>query len=106
MKVGFIGLGRMGRGMAGSLLKASVPLIVYDTSAAAAAALGAEVADDIPELARAADVIFTSLPGPAEVEQVVLGTVGISGELRAGQALFDLSTSSLELARRAEGMFA
>jgi 3-hydroxyisobutyrate dehydrogenase len=102
MKVGFIGLGRMGRGMAGSLLKAGVPLIVYDANAAAAAALGAAVAGDIGQLAREADVIFTSLPGPVEVEQVALA---IAPESRAGQALFDLSTSSLELARRLEGAF-
>jgi 3-hydroxyisobutyrate dehydrogenase len=102
MKVGFIGLGRMGRGMAGSLLKAGVPLIVYDAHAAAAAALGADVAGDIGQLAREADVIFTSLPGPVEVEQVAMA---IASGSRAGQALFDLSTSSLELARRLEGAF-
>src|ERR1700719_376905 len=85
MKVGFIGLGRMGQGMACNLLKAGIPLLVYDANPAAAAAIGAagaEVADSLSTLAKGAGLIFTSLPGPTEVEAVVLGTGGVLENIR------------------------
>lgn len=103
MKVGFIGLGLMGRGMANGLLKAGVDLLVHDINAKARAALvaaGAADPDGIANLTREAEVIFTSLPGPAEVEQVVLGPGEILEHLKPDQVLFDLSTSSRELACR------
>jgi 3-hydroxyisobutyrate dehydrogenase len=105
MKVGFIGLGRMGQGMARNLLKAGVPLLVYDANPAAAAAIGAEVADTVSALTKEAGVIFTSLPGPIEIEAVVLGTGGVLEDIRSDSTLFDLSTSSLSLARRLDTAF-
>jgi len=108
MKVGFIGLGRMGRGMAANLLKSGVDLIVHDMDADAAGDLvesGAKRAARVADLAREADVIFTSLPGPVQIEEVVLGPGGIMENMRPGLALFDLSTSSVSLARRIHEAF-
>jgi len=108
MKVGFIGLGRMGQGMARNLLKAGGSLLVYDANPAAAATLGevgAIVFESVSALAQEAAVIFTSLPGPTEVEAVILGSGGVLENARPDLALFDLSTSSLSLARRLDAAF-
>lgn len=109
MTVGFIGLGRMGRGMAQNLARAGVPLLVYDLDGEAMAALakcGAECATDVADVGRRASVIFTSLPGPAQVEEVLLGKDGIAETMMPGTTVFDLSTSSVSLARRIHGVFA
>ena len=98
--VGFIGLGRMGRGMASNLAKAGVPLVVYDVDAGAVAALqalGAQAASSVADLTRRAQVVFTSLPGPVQVEEVVLGPQGIVAHMAPGLVLFELSTSSRSL---------
>jgi 3-hydroxyisobutyrate dehydrogenase len=108
MKTGFIGLGRMGQGMARNLLKGGVSLVVYDASADAVAALvahGAEAARDVADLARRVEVVFTSLPGPVQVEEVALGANGLLQNMAPGLAMFDLSTSSLQLNRRIEQAF-
>eukprot|EP01041_Mallomonas_annulata_P033022 gene33022-55587_t len=103
MKVGFIGLGRMGQGMARNLLKGGASLVVYDASTEAMAHLvadGATSASNLRELVQQVDVVFTSLPGPAQVEEVVFGADGIVKNMRSGLVHFDLSTSSMELSRR------
>lgn len=108
VKVGFIGLGRMGQGMARNIVKAGVPLLVYDTSPAAVQVLvdaGAKAALSVAELAGQVDVVFTSLPGPPQVEEVVLGTRGILANMKSGQVLFELSTSSVALNRRIQEAF-
>jgi 3-hydroxyisobutyrate dehydrogenase len=108
MKVGFIGLGRMGQGMARNLLKGGVSLVVYDTNAEAVANLvadGAGKCTSIAELVREVQVVFTSLPGPAQVESVVCGPGGILENMQPGLVLFDMSTSSLTLNRRLEEAF-
>lgn len=69
------------------------------------AALGARPAASIAEVARVAEVLFTSLPGPAEVEAVALGEGGLVASMRPGLAWFDLSTSSRTLALRLEAAF-
>jgi 3-hydroxyisobutyrate dehydrogenase len=107
--VGFIGLGRMGRGMASNLARAGVELVVYDNdpkAMEAIVALGARAASGIADLARNADIVFTSLPGPAQVEEVVLGTNGLASSMKPGSTLFDLSTSSLSLCRQIEAVLA
>lgn len=107
-KVGFIGLGRMGSGMAGNLAAAGVDLTVFDPHAPAMAPLvekGARPAGSVAELAAQADVIFTSLPGPAEVEAVVLGSGGIVSAMRPGTVLFDLTSSARALALRVHDHF-
>jgi 3-hydroxyisobutyrate dehydrogenase len=103
MTVGFIGLGRMGRGMALNLLKAQGELVVFSTNPGTVQALveeGATAAASVAELAGQSDVVFTSLPGPAQVEDVVLGQEGIVKSMRPGLTLIELSTSSLSLAQR------
>ena len=77
MKIGFIGLGKMGRGMALNLLKSGADLVVFDKNAEAVKPLtegGADCAASIGELARQVGVIFTSLPGPFQFEEAVLGS--------------------------------
>ena len=108
MSIGFIGLGRMGQGMARNLVKGGVDLVVLDRSADAMSSVvsaGAKPAASVAELASRVDVLFTSLPGPPEVEDVVLGEDGVLQNMRPGLALFELSTSSLILARRLHEAF-
>src|SRR5262245_64110634 len=102
MKVGFIGLGIMGASMASNLQTAGHALCVHDIRRQAAAphlANGAEWKDNPRQVAEASDVVFTSLPGPPEVEAVALGGDGLIHGLRKGGALFDLSTNSPALVR-------
>jgi 3-hydroxyisobutyrate dehydrogenase len=108
VRIGFIGLGTMGQGMARNLARAGVQLTVFDTNADAVNRLvadGAVAAAGVAELAGSSDVIFTSLPGPVELEAVALGAGGIRENLRPDVVLFDLSTSSLSLARRIHDEF-
>jgi 3-hydroxyisobutyrate dehydrogenase-like beta-hydroxyacid dehydrogenase len=109
MKVGFIGLGTMGASMASNIQKGGYELVVHDVRREAAAphlAAGAAWADTPRKVAEAVDVVFTSLPGPAEVEAVALGAEGLRAGMSAGKAYFDLSTSSPALIRRLHAMFA
>ena len=74
--VGFIGLGRMGSAMAGNIRRAGYPMVVHDVVEGATRALleeGANPARSPAEVASHSDIIFTSLPGPKEVEAVALG---------------------------------
>ncbi|MBT2336615.1 NAD(P)-dependent oxidoreductase [Variovorax paradoxus] len=103
MKIGFVGLGRMGQGMAANLVKGGASLLVFDTNPQAIdtmAQLGAEPAGSVAEAARQVDVMFTSLPGPAQVEEVVLGARGVLANMKPGLVLFEMSTSSVALNRR------
>ncbi|MGH8648963.1 MAG: NAD(P)-dependent oxidoreductase, partial [Burkholderiales bacterium] len=82
--------------------------VVHDVRKAAAAphlAAGAVWEDTPRAVAEAAEVVFTSLPGPPEVEQVALGAEGLIHGMRAGGALFDLSTNAPALVRRLHGLF-
>ena len=77
--VGFIGLGNMGSGMAGNIQQAGYPLVVYDTRPEAMRPfLEREVrpAKSPAEVAQLSEIIFTSLPGPKEVEEVTIGAQG------------------------------
>lgn len=103
MKVGFIGLGMMGAGMASNLQKSQHQLVVHDLSRAAAKAhldAGATWVDSPRAVAEACDVVFLSLPTPKDVEAVTLGPDGVLAGLRRGNACFDLSTNSVEVVRR------
>ena len=103
MKVGFIGLGTMGRHMARHLQEAGYPLVVNDIRREAVARhieAGAEWADSPIRVAEASDVVFTSLPGPVEMEAVALGADGLIHGMRPGTVYFDLTTNSPALERR------
>ncbi|MCI0547472.1 MAG: NAD(P)-dependent oxidoreductase [Candidatus Rokubacteria bacterium] len=109
MKVGFIGLGTMGASMARHLQAAGHALAVHDIRREAAAphlAAGAAWKDTPGQVAEAVDVVFTSLPGPPEVEAVALGPDGLIHGMRRDTAFFDLSTNSPALIRRLHGVFA
>jgi 4-hydroxybutyrate dehydrogenase/sulfolactaldehyde 3-reductase len=94
-KVGFIGLGRMGRGMASNLCRKGFDIVVYDISPEPMLALerlGARLANGVAGVAQAADVIITMLPASPEVELTVLGPDGILANGRPGQVVMDMST--------------
>ncbi len=106
MTIGFIGLGRMGRGMAANIARNhSEALVVYDVNPDAMAALvglGATAAGSVAEVVAGSRVLFTSLPGPTEIEEVVLGADGVIAHIQPGSTYVDLSTSSYELVGRIE----
>lgn len=100
--IGFIGLGLMGKPMAGNLLRAGYPLVVHNRSRAPVDALvaqGAHAATSPREIAQASDIIFTMLPGPADVALVIGGEGGVLDHARAGTIVIDSSTSHPHLAR-------
>ncbi len=94
MKIGFIGLGRMGTGMALNLRKAGYDVVVHDArkeSAQPHLAAGSTWAESVADIGRVADIVFTSLPGPKEMQQVA----GVLLEsMRKGSVWFDLTTNS------------
>ena len=103
MKVGFIGLGTMGSGMAFNALQGGNEMVVHDIrreSATRHLEAGAVWADSPREVAEASEIVFTSLPGPVEVEAVALGDDGIFQGMSEGKVYFDLSTSTPGLIRR------
>jgi 3-hydroxyisobutyrate dehydrogenase len=107
--IGFIGLGTMGAHMAANLLQRGHRLIVHDLrkeAAAAHLASGAQWASTPHAVAVEADVVFTSLPEPADVEEVALGPQGLLGGMQRGSAFFDLSTNSPALVKRLHAAFA
>lgn len=103
MQVGFIGLGNMGRPLAGWVLKAGFPLVVHDIRAETAAPLleqGATWADSPRELAARCEVVCTCLPGPPEMQAVTLGPRGIVEGLRPASVYIDHTTNSPEVVRQ------
>jgi 3-hydroxyisobutyrate dehydrogenase len=108
MKIGFIGLGLMGSSMALNARAGGHELTVYDLRRDAAAphlAAGAKWADTARLAAEGAEVVFTSLPGPREVESVALADDGLLAGMRSGTAWFDLTTNSPSLIRRLHEKF-
>jgi len=95
-KVGFIGLGVMGRRMALNLRKAGYGLIVHDLNRAAVEELVAAGADDAGSIAGAAqaNIVITMLPDTPDVEAVVLGDGGLASAMRPGSVLIDMSSIS------------
>jgi len=109
MKIGFIGLGMMGAGMASNLQKAGHELVVHDLSRQAASrhlTNGAVWVDSPRAVAEAADLVFTSLPTPADVEKVGTGEDGLIEGFRKGAAWFDLSTNAVNVVRALYPTFA
>lgn len=106
--VGFIGLGNMGSGMSMNIAKSGYKMIVHDLDRNAAIPIlefGAEWADSPREIAEKCDVIFTSLPGPLEVEAVATGENGLLEGVSGSSVWLDLSTSSPTLIRRLADTF-
>jgi 6-phosphogluconate dehydrogenase (decarboxylating) len=89
MSVGFIGLGRIGQGLARNLLKAGVDLVVFGKTPKAMASVtsaGAEAMTSMGDVTRRSEVLFTSLPGSPEVEPVVFGADRVVANMRSDQA--------------------
>jgi len=108
MKIGFIGLGNMGGGMAANIMKAGYPLTVNDVRREAAKPLldqGASWADTPKVLAETSDIVFASLPGPPEVETVATGKDGIIEGMRPDSVFIDLTSNSPTLVRHLYGVF-
>ncbi len=102
LKVGYIGLGLMGKSIARNILKAGFPLVVHNRSRAAVAELVAEGAIEAfspAEVAGQVDVVFTNLPDSPDVESVVLGSQGIIEAARPGLVYVDNSTIKPAAAR-------
>src|ERR1051326_4997938 len=109
MQVGFIGLGTMGASMAANLQKAGYKLVVHDVKRQAASthiANGAQWVETPREVAAACEVIFTSLPGPPEVESVALGKDGLIEGIAKDAAYFDLSAKPRSLVQKIHTAFA
>lgn len=101
--VGFIGLGIMGRSMAGHLQRAGHPLHVYNRSRGGAEPLlaaGATWHGTAGEVAQHSDIVITMVGMPADVETIYLGPGGLVELARPGAVLVDMTTSSPELAQR------
>ena len=90
MRIGFIGLGAMGRPIAANLQRAGHALQVYDLRCIDGLGTWKE---SVTDAAQDCELLFTSLPGPAEVEAV-------AAQVRSAQAWFDLSTNSPQVVRR------
>ena len=102
LKVGYIGLGLMGKSIARNILKAGFPLIVHNRSRASVDELvneGAVAASSPKEAASQVDVIFTNLPDTPDVETVVLGENGIIAGAHSGLIYIDNSTIKPTAAR-------
>jgi 3-hydroxyisobutyrate dehydrogenase-like beta-hydroxyacid dehydrogenase len=109
MRVGFIGLGTMGASMALNVRAAGYDIVVNDIRREAGAPhlqAGAAWSESARKVAEAADVVFTSLPGPDQVEEVALAEDGLLAGMRRGTVWFDLSTNSPTVVRRLHERFA
>lgn len=95
MKIGFIGLGIMGKPMATNLIKAGHDLVVFDVNKEIVeemAALGAESGENPADVAGKTDIIITMLPNSPHVEAVALGENGIIEKAASGKILIDMSS--------------
>ncbi len=96
-KIGFIGLGIMGRGMSANLLKAGFEVCVWNRTASrmeALAAAGASVGESPADVAAKSDIIITCVSDTPDVEAVILGPEGVIHGAKAGSLVIDMSTIS------------
>ena len=101
--IGFVGLGTIGGVIARNIQKAGHPMVLHDIRSEACESLvaaGAQRAGSPAEVAARCEVVFTSLPGPVEVEAVALGAGGLLHGVRTGSIYVDLSSSSVDLLKR------
>lgn len=109
MKVGVIGLGRMGAPMARRIISGGHSVTVFDIDADALARAGAEGADcagSPAEVAAGVEVVLSSVPGPAEVEKVMTGTDGVLGAVRRDAVIVETSTIGPDQCRALAAAFA
>jgi 3-hydroxyisobutyrate dehydrogenase-like beta-hydroxyacid dehydrogenase len=95
-RVGVIGIGTMGSGIAANLLKAGLPLTVFDfrpESVERLRALGARTADSPRTLGKAADIVFVVVPDHTAVRQVLFGAGGLAAGLGKDAVVVDMTTS-------------
>lgn len=95
MKMGFIGLGRMGFALARNLLRNKQDVTVYDISpdpVGKLQALGATAGGSVKAIAEECDIVFTMLPGPKQSREVILGQDGLLKHLESGKLFVELST--------------
>lgn len=107
LKVGYIGLGLMGKSIARNILKAGYPVVVFNRSKASIEELvleGAVGAESPADVARQVDVLFTNLPDSPDVLSVIFGEHGVAETIREGCIVIDNSTikpsTAQEVARR------
>jgi 2-hydroxy-3-oxopropionate reductase len=114
LRVGYIGLGLMGKSIARNILKAGFPLVVHNRSRSAVDELvaeGASAANSPAEVASQVDILFTNLPDTSDVEKVILGEKGVIEGAQAGLIVVDNSTIKPVAARdiaeilKAKGIF-
>lgn len=97
MKIGFIGLGIMGKPMAANLIKAGYNLYVYNRSngpVTELAALGAAACQSAQEVAEKSEIVILMLPDTPDVEKVLFGANGVSSGIKAGAIVVDMSSIS------------
>ena len=104
LRIGFIGLGMMGHGIAKNILKSGYPLAVMAHKKRAALenllALGAVETTSLTTMVQSADILFFCVTGAKEVEQLVYSDQGVLDSCRAGFILVDCTTSNPALSRR------
>jgi 3-hydroxyisobutyrate dehydrogenase len=103
-RVAFIGLGHMGGHMCRNVIIAGFQVTAYDLDPGAlarSAADGARPAESVADCVRDAEILLTSLPGPPQVQAVLCGPEGAIAAISPGSVVVDMSTSSLEVGRRA-----
>jgi 3-hydroxyisobutyrate dehydrogenase len=106
--VGFIGLGKMGGPVATRIQESGFPMVVFDLDEAATRPFlerGARLASSAAEVASLADVTFTAVPMPKDVEAVAIGREGIVEGIREDGVYVDISTSSPLLFKKLEPHF-
>ncbi|WAH35184.1 NAD(P)-dependent oxidoreductase [Alicyclobacillus dauci] len=104
MKISFIGLGRMGSGLAKNLIRNGFGVHLYDIREEAitsiTSAIGGKQAHNVSEAVTDADVVFTSVPLPADLESLLLGDGGVMTYMKQGSTVIDVSTIDPLTARR------
>ena len=110
MKIGFVGLGRMGSHMARNLASAGHQVAAFDVLPEAIAAVaetpGIRAATSVADAARDADVVLSSLPTPDSVEQIAAGEGGLTESMRSGTVYVDLSTNAPSVVRKLSPLLA
>ena len=109
MKIGFVGIGNIGRHLATNLISAGFDVTVFDLDSSAVERLvkvGATGASSPSEVASVCETVFTCLPSVKAITQVVTGADGLVHGFRAGSVWIDMSTNDLHELQRLAGVLA